>query len=139
MAHPNNLGFQPHGDYTSIQDDRWRVNTWGMEDGQNANLVIDDAIKAEGSHREGGWVKGGTPVYRTDDNKVAIFSAKAKADGKKVFGFLYNPHKITDVNGEFYTKSIPVGVQVRGSIIAQWLPVEFDVADLPPHFTNTVL
>ena len=139
MAHPNNLGFQPNGGYESIEDYRWRVNTWGMEDGQNANLVIDDAIKAEGSHRVGGWVKSGVPVYRDEDNQVRIFSAEAKASGQKVAGFLYNPHKITDVNGEFYTESIPVGVQVRGSIIAQWLPVEFDVEDLPEHFTNTIL
>lgn len=139
MANSNNLGFEPHGGWSSIEDFRWRVNTWGMEDGQNANLVIDDAIKAEGDHRVGGWVLSGVPVYRTSDNEVKFFSAEAKAAGEKVAGFLYNPHKIKDVNGEFYTDSIPVGVQVRGSIIAQWLPVEFDVADLPPHFTNTIL
>ena len=139
MAHPNNLGFQPYGGWESIEDYRWRVNSSGMEDGQNGNLVIDDAIKAEGSHRIGGWIKSGLPVYRDTDNNLRIFSAEAKTAGEKVFGFLHAVHKIQDVHGEFYTDSIPVGVQTRGEVICQWLPVEFDPADLPVRFTNTVL
>lgn len=139
MAHPNNLGFQPYGGWESIEDYRWRVNSSGMEDGQNGNLVIDDAIKAEGSHRIGGWIKSGLPVYRDSNNNLRIFSAEAKAEGKKCFGFLHAVHKIQDVHGEFYSDSIPVGVQTRGEVICQWLPVEFDPADLPVRFTNTVL
>ncbi|MDD2325914.1 MAG: hypothetical protein PHW63_07950 [Alphaproteobacteria bacterium] len=139
MAHSNNLGFQPYGDYTSIEDNRWRVNTTGMSDGQNGNLVIDAALKAEGSHRVGGWLLGGVPLYRDTDNTLKIFSAEAKIAGKKVQGFTFCPHKITDVNGEFYTESIPVAVQTRGEVICQWLPVVFDPADLPAQFSNTVL
>lgn len=139
MAHSNNLGFQPYGDYTSIEDNRWRVNTTGMSDGQNGNLVIDAALKAEGSHRVGGWLLGGVPLYRDTDNALKIFSAEAKTAGEKVQGFTFCPHKITDVNGEFYTDSIPVAVQTRGEVICQWLPVEFDPEDLPNQFSNTVL
>lgn len=139
MAYTNNLGFQPYGDFASIEDYRWRVNSSGMHDGQNGNLVIDDALKAEGDHRVGGWIKSGLPVYRDEKNELHFFSAEAKQGGKKVVGFLFAPHKITDVNGEFYTDSIPVGVQTRGEVICQWLPVQFDPADLPARFTNTVL
>lgn len=139
MAFTNNLGFQPHGDWTTIEDYRWRVNASGMEDGQNGNLVIDDAIKAEGTHREGGWIKSGLPVYRDEQNQLHFFDAAAKTAGKKCVGFLHAVHKITDVNGEFYTGSIPVGVQTRGEVICQWLPVAFDPADLPVRFTNTIL
>lgn len=139
MAHTNNLGFQPYGDWTSIEDYRWRVSSSGMEDGQNGNLVIDDAIKAEGDHRIGGWVKSGLPVYRDGDNQLRFFTEEAKSSGAKAVGFLHSVHKITDVNEEFYTGSIPVGVQTRGEVICQWLPVEFDPEDLPARFTNTVL
>lgn len=139
MAHANNLGFQPYGDYKNIEDHRWRVTTTGMSDGQNGNLVIDAAAKAEGSHREGGWLLGGVPLYRDEDNNLKVFSAEAKTEGEEVAGFTFCPHKITDVNGEFYTDSIPVAIQTRGEIICQWLPVEFDPADLPPRFTNTIL
>lgn len=139
MAHTNNLGFQPYGDWTSIEDNRWRVTTTGMSDGQNGNLVIDDAVKAEGSHRVGGWLLGGVPLYRDADNQLKVFTAEAKAAGDKVAGFTFCPHKVTDVNGEFYTESIPVAVQTRGEVICQWLPVEFDPEDLPARFTNTIL
>lgn len=140
MAHENNLGFQPYGDFVTIEDHRWRVNTSGMEDGQNGNLVIDDAVKAEGKHRIGGWIKSGLPVYRDDKNELRFFTDEAKTAGKKCFGFLQSVHKITDVNGEFYTGSIPVGVQTRGEVICQWLPVDdFDPEDLPVRFTNTKL
>lgn len=139
MAYSNNLETQSYGDWGTIEDYRWRVNASGMSDGQSGNLIIDDAIKAEGNHRIGGWVKSGVPVYRDENNDLRFFNAEAKIAGKKVVGFLYSPHKIVDVNGEFYTKSIPVGVQTRGEVIAQWLPVDFDPADLPVRFTNTVL
>lgn len=139
MAHPNNLGFQPYGEQVSIEDYRWRVTTTGMTDGQSGDLVIDAALKAEGDHRIGGWIKSGLPVYRDENNKLKFFNAEAKAAGAVCAGFLFAPHKITDVNGEFYTDSIPVAVQTRGEVICQWLPVEFDPADLPVRFTNTVL
>lgn len=139
MPYTNNLGFQKHSDYSAIEDNRWRVTTTGMTDGQNGNLVIDEALKAEGEHRVGGWIKGGLPVYRDEDNQLHFFTAEAKGTGAECVGFLFCPHKITDVNGEFYTGSIPVAVQTRGEVICQWLPVEFDPADLPARFTNTVL
>ena len=139
MAHANNLGFQPYGYYSSIEDNRWRVTTTGMSDGQNGNLVIDAALKAEGSHRVGGWLLGGVPLYRDAENQLKVFSAEAKAEGAEVTGFTFCPHKVTDVNGEFYTDSIAVAVQTRGEVICQWLPVEFDPEDLPARFTNTIL
>src|SRR5699024_3070260 len=40
----------------------------------------------------------------------------------------------------FYTGSIPVGVQTRGEVYYQWLPVDdFDPEDLPVRFTGTKL
>lgn len=140
MAHSNNLSFQFYGDWASLEDHRWRVNTSGMEDGQNGNLIIDEALKADGEHRLGGWIYSGLPVYRDEDNNLRFFTSEAKGEGKKLFGFLQSAHKIVDVNGEYYTESIPVGVQTRGEVICQWLPVEnFDPADLPARFTNTKL
>ncbi len=140
MAHSNNLSIQHYGDWVSIEDHRWRKNTSGMEDGQNGSLIIDDAVKAEGKHRVGGWIRSGLPVYRDEDNNVRFFTAEAKTAGQKCIGFLQSAHQIVDVNGEFYTGSIPVGVQTRGEVYYQWLPVDdFDPEDLPVRFTGTKL
>lgn len=134
----NNLSVQYYGSYDSIEDHRWRVSTTGVSDAQNGDLIIDDAAKAEGTHRKGGWLLSGTPLYRDENNKLKVFSAEAKAAGSKIFGFLMSPAKIVDVNGAYYD-TIPVAVQTSGEIIAQWLPVKVDPADIPVNVINTVL
>ncbi len=124
----------------SIEDHRWRKNTSGMEDGQNGSLIIDDAVKAEGKHRVGGWIRSGLPVYRAKITTFASSPPRLRLAGQKCIGFLQSAHQIVDVNGEFYTGSIPVGVQTRGEVYYQWLPVDnFDPADLPVRFTGTKL
>src|SRR5699024_3150801 len=107
---------------------------------QNGSLVIDDALKAEGKHRVGGWIRSGLRVYRDADNNVRFFTAEAKTAGQKCIGFLQSAYQIVDVNGEFYTGCIPVGVQTRGEVYYQWLSVDdFDPEDLPVRFTGTKL
>lgn len=134
----NNLSVQNYGKYVSIEDHRWRVTTTGVSDAQNGDLIIDDAAKAEGTHREGGWLKSGVPLYRDENNKLKVFSAQAKGAGAKIFGFLMSPAEIVDVDGTYYD-TIPVAVQTSGEIIAQWLPVQVDPADIPVNVINTVL
>ena len=135
----NNLGIQEYGHWKNIEDHRWRRTTTGMTDGVNANLLIDDAIKAEGPHRVGGWTKSGIPVYFDEVTKsVKFFNADAKTAGETIYGLVFSIHKITDELGEFF-ETIPVAVQTRGEIYAQWLPVEIDAADLPSNIGNTIL
>lgn len=132
----NNLIFENYDAYEDIEDHRWRVNTTGMSDGVNANLVIDEAAKAEGDHRNGRWLLSGCPV--TFDEATKTVKLYTKGGEEKIYGVLFTSHKIMNESGEFYD-TIPVAVQRRGEIIHKWLPVDIDPADLPPTLLNTIL
>lgn len=135
----NNLSIESYGEWASIEDTRWRKNAHGVGfSGQNGVLVIDEALKADGTHRLKNWVKSGIPVYRDADDadRLKVFTTEAKSAGKKILGFTQNPAKIVDANGEYY-EELSMGVQTAGEIYRQWLPVEVAVEDIPARFGNT--
>ena len=138
MALHNNLYVQDGLDkYTTLGDRRWLRTAHGNTDGVNANLVIDDTLKAEGTHREGNWIKSGLPVTFDKDTKTVKMWQKGAGD---IYGFLYTDYRVVDFAGEFY-ETIPVAVLVHGMIYAQWLPVEVTDEDLKntPLIQNTIL
>lgn len=138
MAYTN-LNIHNDPDWVNIEDQRWRKNAHGMDfSGQNGVLVIDEAIKAEGPHRVGRYVKSGVPLFRDTDGKLKIFNKTAKGKGSKVAGFLQTIEDIADRNGKWYDEKI-VGIQTAGEIYPKWLPVDLDNEDIPVRFGVSIL
>lgn len=138
MAYTN-LNIHNDPDWVNIEDQRWRKNAHGMDfSGQNGVLVIDEAIKAEGPHRVGRYVKSGVPLYRDEDGKLKIFNETAKTAGSKVAGFLQTIEDIADRNGKWYDEKI-VGIQTAGEIYPKWLPVDLANEDIPVRFGVSIL
>lgn len=141
MALKNPLIPEQYGEFTRIEDHRWRKTPTGMQDGQNRTLIIDDAAKADGGHKDGRFLKSGTPVYEVggsgaDKHFIKVWDATAKAGGKKILGFLQSIEEIQSRSGEFYEQKA-AGIQTRGEIYAHWLPVTVENDDIPHTFTNT--
>lgn len=136
MAPTNNLMIETYGSQKNIEDHRWRVTRSGMTDGQNGDLVIDDALKADEGQRVEAWILSGTPLYRDEDHNLRFFNAQASTDGKECVGFLMSPVRIMDFNGGFYDQ-VPVAVQTWGEVHLQWLPTKIAEADIPNRFGVT--
>lgn len=136
MAPTNNLHIETYGSQVNIEDHRWRVTRSGMTDGQNGDLVIDDAIKADEGQLLEGWVKSGTPLFRDEDHNLKFFGSTAAAAGETCVGFLMSPVRIVDANGSFY-EQVPVAVQTWGEVHLQWLPTDIAEEDIPARFGVT--
>lgn len=138
MAYTN-LNIYNDPDWTNIEDHRWHKNAHGMDfSGQNGVLIIDEAVKAEGNHREGRYLKSGVPVYRDADDNLRVFSETAKTEGFKVAGFLQSIEEVADRNGKDYDQKI-VGIQTAGELYPKWLPVELADEDIPVRFGRSIL
>lgn len=130
----SNLNIQHNPDWVNIEDNRWRKNSHGMDySGQNGVLIIDDAVKAEGAHRESRYILSGVPLYRDTDGNLRLFTENAKTAGDKVAGFLQSIFEVANRHGEFYDE-IVVGIQTAGEIYPKWLPVELADEDIPVRF-----
>lgn len=128
------------GEYADIEDQRWRKNRHGMGfSGQNLTLVVDAAVKAEGDHRIGRWLKSGVPIYRDASGNGHIFTEQAKTDGETILGFLQGAVEIADREGVYYDTRSNVGVQTAGEIYPAWLPVAVDEEDIPVRFGTSPL
>lgn len=138
MAYTN-LNIHENPDWVNIEDSMWRKNAHGMDySGQNGVLIIDDAVKAEGAHRVGRYLKSGIPLYRDADDNLKLFTTNAKEAGDKVVGFLQTIEEIADRNGNNYDQKI-VGIQTAGEIYPKWLPVQLADEDIPARFGRSVL
>lgn len=135
MTLPNSLVPFWEIEKESIEDYRWRKGNRGISDGDNAVIEIDDAAKAEGKHRKGRWLLSGVPVYR-DGDVFKIWSADAKTKGKKIAGFIQDPHEIKNRNDQWF-ETVRGGIQVYGGIYQCWLPVDVAVEDIPAAFDVT--
>lgn len=138
MAYTN-LNIHENPDWVNIEDQRWRKNAHGMDfSGQNGVLIVDDALKAEGEHRVGRYIKSGIPLYRDGEGNLRLFTEEAKAAENKVAGFLQNVDEIADRNGVHYDQKI-VGIQTAGEIYPTWLPIKLADEDIPARFGVSTL
>lgn len=131
MASP--YGVNRYGDWSSVEDYRWRKSVRGVSKGQNGTIVVDDAMKAEGGHRKEQYLKSGVPVYQDDDTTYKLWTATAKGAGKKIAGFVDTVCELKDPSGKWY-ESVDAGIMTYGGVYEVWLPVEVAAEDVPARF-----